>query len=178
MRTDGAVVLINVVELEGQCPFVVNIVGKVMRGDCITIEASTIEESLAVAIIEYAKRFWGWPAQVNLALYRPCSMPSTDSNHDRAIIVAIGESFGITIPQNWSGCDAVWPLIERMQFDGAVVLIKLDGERTSDEDNGPYTVVVSGKSLEDSIRIDTFSIDAGLAFVITEYARQVWGLKA
>ena len=68
-------------------------------------------------------------------------------------------------------------LLERMRQEGAIVIIKLDGERTSKNDNGPYSfVVTSGPLGNGSIRIDSESIDVGLAYIISEYNKRVWRL--
>jgi hypothetical protein len=68
------------------------------------------------------------------------------------------------------------PLLERMRTEGAIVIIKLDGER-GDGDNGPYTVAVGGSLLGDrACRIDTHAIEDALAYIIVEYARLEWGL--
>jgi len=84
---------------------------------------------------------------------------------------------GVEIPAGWSGCDPVWPLVERTRAEGAVFLLKLDGERTEPDDNGPYTVMVSGGLLkeDDWIRGDFHSLEAGLASVLLGYAERCWG---
>lgn len=81
------------------------------------------------------------------------------------------QRLGLTpVPVDWSGIDVVLPLIERMRQDGAIVLIKFDGERRGTEDNGPYTFVVSGGALgDDHLRIDSISIESGLAHIISGY---------
>lgn len=94
----------------------------------------------------------------------------------RGQVPALAARLGLpTVPVDWVGCDSVWPLLERMREEGAVVLVKLDGERTQPGDNGPYTVLASGKPLGgDFIRIDAASLEDGLAHVILEYARKCW----
>ena len=75
----------------------------------------------------------------------------------------------------WKGVDAVWALLERMKCDGAVVLIKLDGQRTKPDDSGQYTVVVSGPPVgEKLIRTDAATIEEALCHVIGNYAEYVW----
>ena len=78
------------------------------------------------------------------------------------------------LPEDWTGCDAVWPLLERMREEGAVVLVKLDGER-GPGDNGAYTVLASGGGLDgDFVRIDSAVLEEGLATVILGYAEKCW----
>ena len=80
------------------------------------------------------------------------------------------------VTPDWQGCDPVWGALERMRDDGAVVLVKLDGERAGEGDNGPYTVAISGGRLEadDFFRIDTFVLEEALAHGIIHYARKCW----
>lgn len=91
-------------------------------------------------------------------------------------VCRIAQSLGVSpVPEDWHGIDAVLHLLERMRQDGAIVIIKLDGGRVEGRDNGPYTFVVSNGPLRDDyIRLDTDSIDAGLAYVISEFDRKVW----
>ena len=78
-------------------------------------------------------------------------------------------------PTEWKGVDAVWALLERMKSDGAVVLIKIDGQRTKPDDTGQYTVVASGPPLgEKLIRTDAATIEEALCYVIGSYAEHVW----
>jgi hypothetical protein len=94
----------------------------------------------------------------------------------RARIRVLGDFLGIEIREGWSGCDPVWPLIERIREEGATFLIKLDGERTQSGDSGPYTVLCQGGPLEgDYIRGDFHSLEGGLARVLIGYAERVWG---
>jgi hypothetical protein len=94
-----------------------------------------------------------------------------DKRHVQVIAALLGEPVP---PEDWSGVDAVLPLLERMRSEGAVLLIKLDGERTS----RPYTVFVSGGPLRDSVRLDANTLDEGLAHVLGHYAAQCWGVAA
>lgn len=75
--------------------------------------------------------------------------------------------------QEWSSIESVWPILERMRSEGAVVVVKLDGERTQK----PYTVLVSGEGLQgDWIRRDSDSLNTALSGVVIEYAERVWSL--
>ena len=85
--------------------------------------------------------------------------------------------YGIEIPEDWRGVDAVWPLLERMRADGAIVLVKLDGARTGPHDGGAYTVLASGAPLAgEPIRTDAATVEAALAFVIARYASRAWNV--
>ena len=102
-------------------------------------------------------------------------------NHaDRhALVPVIAEQLGLPpVPADWSGSDAVWPLLERMREDGAVVLIKLDGGRTTGK-SGAYTCLASGGLLDEdhTVRTDSRSLEDGLAFVVVGYARDGWRLE-
>ena len=82
-----------------------------------------------------------------------------------------------SLDENWSGVDAVLPLLERMRAEGAIVLLKLDGERRLPTDAGPYTVHVSGGPLQgDFHRTDSRTLEQGLARIIALYGRRCWGL--
>jgi hypothetical protein len=79
------------------------------------------------------------------------------------------------LPADWSGVDAVLPLLERIRQDGGIVLLKLDGERTANH----YTAVVCGAVLgENPIRIDCACLEDALATVILDYAKHKWGYSA
>ena len=82
---------------------------------------------------------------------------------------------GAPVPLDWSGCDAVWPALEAMAADGAVVVVKIDGERRGEDDTGRYTVLVSGGPLgEEFFRTDTPILEEGLAQAILHYAERCW----
>jgi hypothetical protein len=95
---------------------------------------------------------------------------------ERQAIALVAQHIGIGgIPFDWSGIDAVLPLLERMRIEGAVVLLKLDGERRGPADSPPYTVAVLGSRMnDDPIRYDTTSLEQGLTRIIVEYARRFW----
>jgi len=58
-------------------------------------------------------------------------------------LASLGEP--VTTPTNLGG---LWPILDHLRKRGAVVVIKLDGERVGDEAK-PFTVVVSGGPLND-----------------------------
>lgn len=91
-------------------------------------------------------------------------------------ICRVAQGLGVEpVPNDWQGIDPVLHLIERMRKDGAVVLIKFDGERVEARDGGPYTFVVSDGPLgSDCIRADAHSIESGLAQIILRYDEKVW----
>ena len=90
----------------------------------------------------------------------------------------IAELLSVDIQPTWTGPGPVWPLLELMRRDGAVVVVKIDGERHPPNDNGPYTVLASGAPLQgDHIRTDAETVEEALSYVIVEYARRVWQLE-
>ncbi len=74
------------------------------------------------------------------------------------------------------GVDVFLPFVERMKEDGAVVLLKFDGQRTAQEDTGPYTAIVSSPAITQGgfIRTDAETIEQALLYVIENYAAEVW----
>ena len=98
-----------------------------------------------------------------------------ENNMTPSHVSRIAAHIGLSVPETWTGIDAVWPLVERMRQDGAIVIIKVDGERTGPRDTGPYTFVISGTPVDaELIRTDAHSLEGGLSFVITKYASTVW----
>jgi hypothetical protein len=80
-----------------------------------------------------------------------------------------------SIPGDWSGCDAIWPALEEMANEGSTVVVKIDGQRKGEGDNGRYTVLVSGGPLgEDFFRMDTSTLEEGLAKAILHFAQARW----
>jgi hypothetical protein len=80
-----------------------------------------------------------------------------------------------SIPGDWSGCDAIWPALEEMANEGSTVVVKIDGQRRGEDDNGRYTVLVSGGPLgEDFFRMDTTTLEEGLAKAILHFAEARW----
>ena len=100
----------------------------------------------------------------------------TVMDDESALVPAVAKHLGLgEIEDRWRGVDAVLPLLDRMREDGAVVIIKLDGERAGRKNSGQYTMLVSGKPLNgDLVRADTVTLEEGLARVIVEYARKCW----
>jgi hypothetical protein len=95
----------------------------------------------------------------------------------RRVITSFFPRLGLEpIPEDWSGVDPVLPLLERMREEGAVVMVKWDGERTAPGNTGgPYTVLVSGARLAgEYLRADTHSLEEALARVLFEYAVRYW----
>ena len=96
-----------------------------------------------------------------------------DKRHVSRIAAAVGLP---EVPEDWSGIDAVWLLLERMKSEGAVVLVKLDGARGPLA--GPYTVFASGGLLDrNSLRADEHTVEAALVHVIVNYAAAAWGIS-
>ena len=98
-----------------------------------------------------------------------------DENDVRAQAARVARESGLAnVPTTWSGCDAVWNVLEGMANDGSTVVIKIDGQRTGPEVNDRYTVVLSGGPLgEDFFRLDTPVLEEGLAKAILYYAARI-----
>lgn len=92
----------------------------------------------------------------------------------KASVADIAKRLGLPmVPTDWSGVDPVWPILERMGNEGAVVVIKIDGQRISE--NGKYTVVLSGGPLKDDFfHYDTATLEEGIAKAILFYAKLIW----
>jgi|SRR5579875_365981 hypothetical protein len=94
----------------------------------------------------------------------------------RALLPQVAATVGVSLPPDWSGIDVLLPLLEKMRLEGAVVLLKFDGERTERNDTGPYTAAVTGTVMgEDFCRIDAYSMEDALSRVIVHYAHIKWG---
>ncbi len=92
----------------------------------------------------------------------------------RRHLVRLAAQHGFTLAPNWSGVDAVLPILDQIRKDGAVVLIKMDGERTAPGDSGQYTCLISGMALDtDFIRADTETLEDGLARILCAYLERL-----
>ncbi len=100
------------------------------------------------------------------------------SNSNEAVC-AIATKLGLPeISSSWQGIDAVMPILDKIKDEGGIVIIKIDGERVPDGDNGSYTVMVSGPPLNgDFIRTDCDVVEDGLTTIILAYAEKVWKLN-
>ncbi len=98
------------------------------------------------------------------------------SDQARAEVVLWARKLGLAeIRPDWRGCDAVWEVVEAMAAEGAIVLIKIDGQRQGPGDSGRYTILVSGGPLgEDFFRRDTPVLEDGIALAIVYYAERCW----
>ncbi|GHO47809.1 hypothetical protein [Ktedonospora formicarum] len=88
----------------------------------------------------------------------------------------IAEKLEITIPvQGWKRVEFLLPFLEQMRQEGAIVLIKFDGEKSKVYGTEPYTVSVIGAFMgEDFFRIDSFSLEEALIHTITHYTQVKW----
>ena len=72
-------------------------------------------------------------------------------------------------PIDWSlgAVAAPWPTLDHLRRQGVVVVIKLDGQRQSDE----FTVVINGTSLGDgtSVRRDAGDVETGLVGALVDF---------
>lgn len=97
-------------------------------------------------------------------------------SNDEAILHLIADEVGVSAPsQTWKSLDDFLPFFEKMRQEGAVVLIKFDGERKKGIDTGPYTAAVTGAVMgEDFFRIDSHSLTDALTHMVVHYARLKW----
>jgi len=84
------------------------------------------------------------------------------------------ERFGLSVGPDWCGLDPVLPIIDAIRGEGAVVILKFDGERGPD-DNGQFTVVASSGPLgADYLRCEGPDLQRCLERVIGRYYDAVW----
>lgn len=89
-------------------------------------------------------------------------------------LIEVADRMGLPIGE-WKGLDDFLPLLERMREDGAVVVVKLDGQRTAEDDAPPYTVVLSGGHLgNDYVTVGAVTLPEALARATLGYAAQAW----
>ncbi|WP_027708442.1 hypothetical protein [Zooshikella ganghwensis] len=100
-------------------------------------------------------------------------------NYTKNDIIKIASNLGIScIDDNWTGIDSILPLIEKIREDGAIFIIKFDGERNDPSDNGKYSFLIFGRPLNDiNIKTDANTLDEGLIYVIGKYADTVWDIE-
>ena len=67
------------------------------------------------------------------------------------------------------------PFLKKIQMEGAVIVIKFDGERKEDEDPVFYTIIISGSRLiSGPCRVDSRTLEEGLTQIIIDYAKKYW----
>jgi hypothetical protein len=94
-----------------------------------------------------------------------------------SILQRIADALGMPgLQSGVSGFDRLLPFLERMREDGAVVVLKFDGQRTGHDDTGAYTAIVSSPSIAQGgfIRIDAETIEEAAVHIIERYASEVW----
>jgi hypothetical protein len=91
----------------------------------------------------------------------------------------LAQKVSISTFTKWpQGIDAFMPLVDKVVSDGVSFVLKVDGERTGTEDNGRFTAVISGTKLgERYYRVDSDSLEGAVAYVIVNYARDMWGFR-
>lgn len=86
--------------------------------------------------------------------------------YKKSEIWEIANAHGFHIEPDWNSIGSVWPLLEKMMDLGSVVLVKLDGKRTSRR----YTILAMGGPLGDeNIRGDFLTLEDGLCYLIGNY---------
>ena len=88
------------------------------------------------------------------------------------ILKEISENIGIEASDVDGHCWSVLvPLIFKLQSEGASLLIKSDGERSSNI----FTVMIEGGMLgEDYLRCETDNLSEGVSQLISGYAKECW----
>jgi hypothetical protein len=100
-----------------------------------------------------------------------------DKKRDKLLLEKVMEELNMPFDYSSDSLDQFLPIIEKMRLEGAVVLLKWDGERGVG-DNGPCTALVSGKVLQgDFFRTDADSMKEALTYIIANYARQKWNIE-
>jgi hypothetical protein len=96
--------------------------------------------------------------------------------YTKSFIAKIAIEFGCqAIPDNWTGIDAVLPLIKKIREDGSIFIVKFDGERAQKGESDPYSVAIFGEHLGDVlIGTDASSLEEGLTYAIGKYAEVYW----
>jgi len=91
-------------------------------------------------------------------------------------VAQIAQKNSVNVSANWSGIGPLWPLCEKMMQDGSVVIVKLDGQRTAESDNGKFTVIaMDGPLGETQIRGDFVTLDEALCYLVGNYFALVSG---
>jgi len=94
-----------------------------------------------------------------------------------AALSTVANALDISLPKSWCGLDAVWPMVDRIRMDGAVVVVKVDGQRNGVNDNGQYSVIISGGGLfGDYVTSEHQTLEESLAESIVKYARKAWAV--
>lgn len=96
------------------------------------------------------------------------------NNRLRALEIASAKRSGFA-ERDWQIWEGLWPALEAMADEGAIIVVKLDGGRTRDEFPKRYTVIVSGGRLGDEFyREDTSDLEGALCEAVIFYAEKVW----
>ncbi|MEO7716136.1 MAG: hypothetical protein ABIY70_08030 [Capsulimonas sp.] len=81
-----------------------------------------------------------------------------------------------TFPEEIVGVDVFLPFMEKARAEGAVIFLKMDGERTRPDDAGQYMALLTHRErTEEIFRMDCDSLEDALAYVFVEYAERHWG---
>jgi hypothetical protein len=77
--------------------------------------------------------------------------------------------------RDWKVWEGLWPALEAMVDEGAIIVVKLDGNRAQDELPKRYTVVLSGGRLgEEFYHKDTSDLEGALCEAVIFYTERVW----
>ncbi len=90
-------------------------------------------------------------------------------------VLKIASGLANELPEFDGPLGLLFALADRIREDGAVLIVKLDGERNAPGDAPPYTVFISsGPIAEGIIRDDSPRLADSLARVIIAYAARYW----
>lgn len=80
------------------------------------------------------------------------------------------DSLGVDRLLSIQDMNSAWIVFEAMAREGAVVLVKVDGERVGEEDNGKYTVLASGGGLRgEVVRRDSHDLLDAIEYLVVRY---------
>jgi hypothetical protein len=90
----------------------------------------------------------------------------------RRLIQLVGNTQDVKLPTNWSGLDALIPLLEKIRASGVIVVLKLDGQSRTQQ---PYIAIFTGGVLGDAfIRVTAANLEIAICEAVINYARRFW----
>ena len=84
---------------------------------------------------------------------------------DRTEFVNLANHLGFSINSEWTSFDDLYPLIEFITYQsGAIFYLKIDGQRTDEDDNGNFTAILGGGIFgSQNISIDSDALEDAVA---------------
>ncbi|MCK6552478.1 hypothetical protein L6R52_42010, partial [Myxococcota bacterium] len=96
-------------------------------------DAPSIETALTTVLASYGRAAWAHTPSVTATNFTSTEPASAA----RARLATLASARGIELDAAWSGVDAVWPLLDALRAEGAVVVLLLRG--TCGPGQEPYT---------------------------------------